>query len=202
MIKFIKQNFNLILASQSQIRKKILQEAGFQFSVVKPDFDEDKEKQLVSLEPKDLALYLAKNKALSISKNNPNHYVIGSDQVCEFLGKEVFKSINLQDAITQLSSFNGSTHYQNNAIIIAKNNKVLFTNSARAKLTMRNLSKNEIKSYVEFDQSWGCAGSYKYESMGKHLFLDVEGDYFGILGLPIQPILKFFYREGLLEFKN
>ncbi len=198
----LQQNCSLILASQSRVRRKILQDVGLKFDVIKPIFDEDGEKNSIALEPQKLAIYLAQQKALSISKINPNHYVIGSDQVCEFLGKEVFKSIDRSSAIFQLAKFNGQTHYQNNAVVIAKNNQIIFENLDISRLTMRNLLESEIESYVSYDKPWGCAGSYKYESMGKHLFANVSGDYYGILGLSIQSLLDFLHKKKLLQISK
>lgn len=193
------QNFDLILASNSSIRKTILADVGLKFNVISPTFDEDGCKGKFDFKPQDLALYLAKQKALSISKQYLNSYIIGSDQVCEFEGREVFKSNNFDEAVSQLKSFSGKTHIQNNAAVIAYNNKIIFENITLSKLTLRELSNEEIIKYVELDKSWGCAGSYKYESMAKHLFSKVEGDYYGILGLSIQPILSFLYDKKLLK---
>jgi septum formation protein len=63
---------------------------------------------------------------------------------------------------------------------------------------MRKMSESEIENYVKADQPWGCAGSYKYESLGKHLFDKISGDYFSILGLAIQPLIKFFHNKKII----
>jgi septum formation protein len=65
---------------------------------------------------------------------------------------------------------------------------------------MRKLTESEIKKYVDIDKSWGCAGSYKYESMAQHLFEKVEGDYFSVLGIAIQPLLNFLYKNKIIKF--
>ncbi len=66
---------------------------------------------------------------------------------------------------------------------------------------MRKLSTQEIESYVASDQPWGCAGSYKYESLGKHLFEKISGDYYSVLGLAVQPLLNFLHQKKLLKIK-
>jgi septum formation protein len=196
----IKQNFPITLASTSKVRKKILEEAGLNFTTRAPDYDEDEAKKLVKLSPKKMALYLAKGKALSISKNLRDTYVIGSDQVCEFEGKQFSKSNTVSEAVSQLKKFNGKIHIQNNAAVIAFNGKIIFENVSVAKLEMRKLSIKEIELYVQNDQSMGCAGSYKYESLGKHLFKKISGDYYSILGLAIQPLLNFLHEKKIIEF--
>ncbi len=195
-----KQNFHLILASTSKIRKKILENSKLNFEVMAPLFDEEKAKKGLKLTPQKTAMFLAEGKAISISKKFPESYVIGSDQVCEFEKKNISKSNNAREAISQLKKFNGKIHFQNNAIVIALNGKIIFRNFSRVKLKMRKISIKDIEKYVNLDESWGAAGSYKYESLGQHLFEKVEGDYFSILGLAIQPLLNFFYQKNLISF--
>ncbi len=197
----IDHDCRLILASTSKIRKKILEEVGLKFEVMAPLFDEDEGKKKVKLSPPKLAVYLAEQKALSISKKFCDAYVIGSDQVCEFKEKEISKSNNEAEALRQLKKFNGKIHYQNNAVAVALNGKIIFKKFSRVKLTMRKLAIAEIESYVKYDQPWGCAGSYKYESLGKHLFEKISGDYYSVLGLAIQSLLNFFHQKKILRIK-
>lgn len=192
---------SLVLASTSKIRKKILEEVGLKFEVMAPLFDEDKGKKKVKLAPKKLAVYLAEQKALSISEKFRDVYVVGSDQVCEFAEQEISKSNNAKEALLQLQKFNGKIHFQNNAVALAFNGKIIFRSFSRVKMTMRQLSDIELKAYVAKDQPWGCAGSYKYESMGKHLFEKISGDYYSVLGLAVQPLLNFLHQKKLIKIK-
>ena len=192
----------IILASTSKIRKKILQEVGLKFLVIAPEFDEEKEKKKLKLSPQKLSIALAQGKALSISHKFRDAYVIGSDQVCEFEGKEISKSENIFEAVSQLKKFNGKIHFQNNAVVVALNGKIIFKKFSRVKLQMRKMSNAEIENYVKFDQPFGCAGSYKYESLGKHLFEKISGDYYSVLGLAIQPLLNFFHQKNIICLSN
>ena len=197
----IKNNFNIILASTSVVRKEILKSCNLDFEVLQPLYDEDEEKKfLPKMSPKKLAIFLASKKALSISEKHPESYVIGADQVCEFMRKDISKSQNINEAIKQLTKFNGRNHYQNNGLVVAHKGKIIFTNFARVRLKMRKLSSQQIIDYVNFDQSFNCAGSYKYEASGKHLFERVEGDYYAILGLAIQPLLNFLHSKKIINF--
>ncbi|MES2961890.1 MAG: nucleoside triphosphate pyrophosphatase [Pseudomonadota bacterium] len=198
----IAHNCNLILASTSKIRKRIMDEVGLEFTVKAPLFDEDSGKKKVKLSPQKLAVYLAEQKALSISEKFRDAYVIGSDQVCEFEEKEISKSNNAEEAFKQLKKFNGKIHFQNNAAVIAFNGKIIFRKFSRVKLQMRKMSAAEIESYVKIDQPWGCAGSYKYESLGKHLFEKISGDYYSVLGLAIQPLIAFLHRKKLISINT
>jgi septum formation protein len=198
----VEQNCRLILASSSKIRKKILEEVALQFEVIAPFFDEDAGKKNSKLAPQKLAMFLAQEKALSVSQKFRDAYVIGSDQVCEFLGKEISKSNNADEALKQLKKFNGKTHFQNNAVVVAFNGKIIFKNFSRVKMQMRKMLLSEIASYVKQDTPWGCAGSYKYESLGKHLFEKISGDYYSVLGLAIQPLLYFFHSKKLIKINS
>jgi septum formation protein len=191
----------IILASTSKIRQQLMVESGLDFTIQKPFFDEDQEKSKYSnLKPQDLSIFLAKEKALSVSRKFPECFVIGSDQACEFEGYEISKSKNRQEAISQLQKFSGKIHFQNNASVIAFNSQIIFENFSQVRLQMHDLNLSQIEKYVDQDQSWGCAGSYKYESFGKCLFAEVKGDYFAILGLAIQPLLSFLYQQKIISF--
>ncbi len=202
MQNFVSKKNHLILASSSQVRKKILQDVGIDFEVISPFYDEDSEKKKLKLNPRAMAIYLAKQKALSVSEKFPNSYVIGSDQLCEFEGKEFSKSKNAKEAIEQLSKFSGNEHTQNNAVVVAFAGKIIFQNFSRVKMKMRAVSKQEIEAYVNTDKPWGCAGSYKYESLGKHLFEKISGDYYSVLGMAIQPLLAFFYQQKIIKINS
>ncbi len=198
--KIIQQNSTIILASQSPARQAILSKLALDFKVVKPSFDESAAKpKIKDLSIKDQALYLAKHKALSVSIDHPQSLTIGSDQICEFAGLTIDKSNNHQEAVLQLKAMQGKTHYQNNAVCLYLGNKLLFKNYSQAKLTMRNLTDCEIENYVKSDQSWGCAGSYKFESLGKHLFSQVIGCDDLITGMDVLPLLHFLYQQNLIS---
>ncbi len=197
---FLKQNKKIILASSSSVRKQILNDVGLEFEAISPNFDEETaKKNNPHLSIKNLALFLAKGKALSISALHKNCLIIGSDQICEFENKAIDKSNNQDEAIKQLNTFNGKVHFQNNAVVVAYNNKIIFKKFSRVKLKMRKITHEQILSYVNSDQPWGCAGSYKYESLGKHIFEKINGDYYSILGLNLQPLLNFLHKRNFIK---
>jgi septum formation protein len=196
----LKTNKKIILASTSSIRKKILSETGINFVVEKPLYDEDEEKKfLPKMSCKKLSIFLASQKALSLSNIDSSAYIIGVDQVCEIDKKPINKSNNFDEAFSQLKKFNNNVHYQNNALIVVHNNKIIFKNFTKVSLKMRQLSDAEIITYINSDQPFGCAGSYKYESMGKHLFEKIAGDYYAVLGLSIQPLLFFLHSNNIIS---
>lgn len=191
----------IILASTSAVRQQILQSVQLPFVVVAPNVDEDKLKKQLNIScPLKLALELAKAKALSIAKQHPDSYIIGADQVCALGDSFLNKAKTQQEAVLQLNALSGKTHTQNNGFAVVHQHKVVFSHSAKVSLTMQKLSLASIKKYVESDNPVGCAGSYKYESLGKHLFSRVNGNYYAVLGLNIQPLLNFFYTAKIITF--
>lgn len=203
-------NLPVVLASSSAVRKKILSESFIPFIVDIPEFDEEQAKQKLvqeftnntKINIKKIALELAIGKAKSLSKKYPNQLIIGSDQICEFNSTILNKSQNAEQAIHQLQMMSNDMHLQHNAVVIILNNKIIFRKSTTAKMWLRQLSLEQIKLYVDIDKPWGCAGSYKYESLGKHLFKKVEGDYYSILGLAIQPVISFLHQKKFLNINQ
>ena len=199
-MSFIKSNYKIVLASTSQIRANIMKDSGLKFETRSPDFDEELFKiQNPNLNIKDLAIELAKNKALNVPDYKKDEIVIGCDQICEINAERLDKSTDENDALNQLLKLSGKTHFQNNAVAITLNNKVIFQNFTRVELKMHNLTKDQLARYVKKDMPIGCAGSYKYESLGKILFAKINGDHFSILGMNIQQILSFLLKNNFIE---
>lgn len=197
----IKNGCHLILASESEVRKKMLADLNIEFQVLKPDFDEEAAKTgIADLSIKEQAIFLSRGKALSISKKYPESLVIAADQICSLKNRPLNKSKNRDEAIAQLKKLSGKIHYQNNSTVLYQNGKELLISFDLVKLKMRKLTDDEINAYVDIDRSWGCAGSYKFECFGRHLFTSFKGNQDCILGINLQPIIDFLYQKKLAVF--
>ena len=182
----------VILASNSSIRKKILEEAGITFEVIASEVDEEElKKSLSSNNFKDYCLALAKAKALDVSIKQKNAYVIGSDQICCYKDEIFSKPLTKENCFKTLSKLSGNTHYQNCGISICRDGKEIWSHYAQAALTMKFLSDLEIKDYIDKDEPFMACGAYRFESLGKNLFSSTQGDETTIQGLTLNPILKF-----------
>ena len=195
----------LILASKSTIRAELLKKVGFTFSVETAEIDERKiEKELNpnTRTPEKTALVLAEEKALAVSQNNPDAWVIGADQTLEFENNVLHKVATRQEAETQLLSMSGKAHQLYSAIAIVRENKTLSLNVETALLNMRPLSRHDIQTYCDLagDVLLQSVGAYQYENLGRHLFESIQGREDVILGLPLDPIIKFFRSAGCLTF--
>ena len=190
----------IILASNSSIRKKILEDSGIPFEVIPSEIEEEDLKQSLSSDNfKDYCLALAKAKALDVSNKKKNAYVIGSDQICCY-EKEIFsKPLTKENCFKTLSKLSGNTHYQNCGISICKDGKEIWSHYAQASLTMKSLSDSEIKDYIDKDEPFMACGAYRFESLGKNLFLSTEGDETTIQGLTLNPIINFLTSKKILD---
>lgn len=193
---------DLILASGSATRAKILRDAGISFSVEKPRVDEEAVKQRLREQgrtPREQAEALAEAKALSVSQS-VGGLVLGADQMLAFEGRAFDKPASRAEAKAQLQQLRGGQHELITAIVIAKDGGTLWRHVDRPRLTMRNFSDAFLGSYL--DQAGaaalGSVGGYQLEGPGAQLFETIEGDYFSILGLPLMPLLAFLRDQKVL----
>src|SRR6478672_5318568 len=193
--------YRLILASQSQARKMLLANAGISFEAVPADIDERALQQNSGLSaPGEIAGLLAREKACFVSSKNPGRYVVGADQTLA-LGNRLFsKPAGRAQAADQLRLLAGQTHELHSAVAVARDGKMLFSEVSIARMTMRQLSGEEIRTYLDTagDAVTTSVGAYQLEGLGVHLFERIEGDHFTILGLPLLPLLAFLRGQGLL----
>lgn len=195
----IVQHHPLILASGSTIRQQMLKACGLTFSVEISGVDEEAiSATLADATPPQHALALARAKALAVAKSHPDAYVIGADQLC-CLGSQIFNKPGTYDkAEAQLAQLAGKTHHQHCGCVIARGADMVWECTAEAALTMRALSKEEIRAYIAADAPLASCGSYKFESLGRHLFRSAEGDHDVIKGLPLLPLLAELHARGVI----
>ena len=192
--------YKIILASNSSIRQKILEDSGISFEVVPSEVEEEELKQSLSSNNfREYCLALAKAKALDVSNKKKNAYVIGSDQICCY-GEEIFsKPLTKENCFKTLSKLSGNTHYQNCGISICKNGKEIWSHYAQAALTMKSLSDTDIRDYIDKDEPFMACGAYRFESLGKDLFLATKGDETTIQGLTLNPIINFLTSKKVIN---
>ena len=189
---------SFILASGSKIRKKILSDHGINFDVQKSEIDEEElKKNILNLPFEERVIKLASAKAKEVSEINSERYVVGADQMCVCNGKVFNKPGNPENAINNLKLLTGNTHCQYSGISIFLNGKSLWTFCDKATLTMKELTDEEIMSYVLKDEPYECCGSYKYESLGATLFSKVKGSEYTVQGLAFVPLINAFKELGI-----
>ncbi len=181
----------LILASKSVARREVLANAGVAFDVQVAGIDEDALK-LPGVDARDLAIELAKAKALAVSKQHPDAVVLGADQTLAFDGGLISKAPTLAAAKARLSDMRGKPHQLHSGVALAKGGKILWADADTAHMRVRDFSDAFLDTYIatEGDELLHCVGSYRLEGMGSQLFDKVDGDYFTVLGMPLWLVLE------------
>lgn len=192
-----------VLASASSSRARILSRARVPFLAVPADIDESALKATLLKQNKsvqEVAQALAEAKAIHVSKVRPDALVLGADQVLDFGGELLNKCADLGAARNLLWRLRGRQHRLISALALAEAGKVVWTHSETADLTMRTFSDAFLDAYLSAEGSavLDGVGCYRLETMGAQLFERVEGDYFSILGLPLQPLLAELRLKGVI----
>jgi septum formation protein len=193
---------SLILASSSEIRRRLLANAGIAAEVISPDVDETAFRN--SLAPAvpvaEIAESLAEAKARAISAHRPADHVIGADQILVLDNTIYAKPRDLAEARRHLASLRGKTHTLITAAVVLRDGQLLATITDSADLVMRDFSDAFLDRYLASAGSdvTGSVGAYRLEELGAQLFDSIDGDYFTILGLPLLPLLAFLRAERLI----
>ncbi|KAA3499869.1 Maf-like protein [Rhizobium rhizogenes] len=185
----------LILASSSASRQMLMRNAGLTFLAIPADIDEralDEQLERDGASPEEVALELAKAKALAVSKLHPAALVLGCDQTMA-LGTRVYhKPKTMAEAEAHLLSLSGKVHRLNSAAVLTQGGEVLWQTVSSAELAVRILSAEFVSRHLQRvgDRALTSVGAYQLEGEGIQLFTSIEGDYFTILGLPLLPLLS------------
>jgi septum formation protein len=192
----------LVLASASVFRRKLLEAAGVAFRVVPAHVDEGEIKARLAsnVGPAAIAEALAVAKAEAVSVRLPGSLVIGADQVVA-LGEQIIdKPRDLAEARAQLEQLRGRTHSLFTAAALAEDGCSVWRAGDSAALTMRPFTDEFADGYMAQSGDGVCqmAGSYDIEGRGIQLFERVVGDHFTIIGLPLLPLLAELRVRGVL----
>ena len=187
---------NIILASKSGIRKKILNKNGINCQVMPANVDEDQIKKSLLEEkatPEIISKNLAELKANKVSEKKNDQLVLGADSVIDLNGKLVSKPTKREEAFDILQKLNGQKHHLISSVCISKNGSMIWNYTGASTLTMKQLSPNEIKSYLKKirDKELYAYGVYQIEDGGRSLFSKIEGDEDTIMGLPVKQIKEY-----------
>ena len=174
-------NFQIVLASKSEVRKKILNKNDISCEVIPANIDEELIKVSLHKEketPNIISKNLAELKANKISEKKPNVFVIGADSVIDLEGKLISKPTNREEALNILKKLNGKKHQLISSVCISKNGSMIWNHTDTATLTMKQLNLDEIKSYLTKirNKELYAYGVYQIEADGRSLFSKIEGD--------------------------
>ena len=186
----------IILASKSEVRKKILDENGISCEVQPSNIDEDEIKNSLLQEkasPEIISKNLAEVKANKISKKISDFLVLGADSVIDLNGELISKPKSRKEALSILQKLNGKKHQLISSVCISKNGSMIWNFTDSSNLTMKKLNSDEIKSYMSRirDKELYNYGVYQIEADGRSLFSNIDGDEDSIMGLPVKKIIEY-----------
>ena len=186
----------LILASNSKVRKKILDENEIECKVFPSNVDEESVKKSLLKEnasPEIISKNLAELKANKISLKFNKEIVIGADSVIDINKELVSKPKDRKEAFKILKKLNGKTHYLISSVCISKNGSMIWNYTDKAALTMKNLNEKQLEEYLSkiTDEALYAYNVYQIEGEGRSLFSKIEGDENTIMGLPVKKIKEY-----------
>ena len=186
----------IILASKSEVRKKILIENGISCDVEPSKVDENVIKESLLKEgatPEIISKSLAELKANKISNKNPAELVLGADSVIDLDGEIISKPKSREEAFNILKKMNGKSHFLISSVCISKNGTMIWNYTDKAKLVMKDFNDSELKNYLSkiSDKNLYAYNVYQIEGEGKNLFSEIKGDKNTIMGLPVTKIKSY-----------
>ena len=186
----------IILASQSKVRKKILDEQNILNEVRPSNVDEDVVKSSLLKEkasPEIISKNLAELKANKVSGKYSDNLVLGADSVIDLNGELISKPDNREEALETLRKLNGKKHYLISSVCISKNGSMVWNHTDKATLTMKKMNDDELKNYLAkiSDEALYAYNVYQIEGEGRDLFSSIDGNENTIMGLPIEKIKKY-----------
>tara|TARA_B100000035_G_scaffold287592_1_gene272659 strand:- start:5 stop:592 length:588 start_codon:yes stop_codon:yes gene_type:complete len=186
----------IILASQSKVRKKILEQHGINCEVQPSYIDEDAVKESLNkqkVSPEIVSKNLAELKSNKISQKFPASFVIGADSVIDLEGQVISKPESREDALNILKNLNGKIHHLISSVCISKNGGMIWNYTDKAALTMKKLSSQDLEIYLSkiSDDNLYAYNVYQIEGLGRSLFSKIEGNENTIMGLPVEKIKEY-----------
>ena len=186
----------IILASKSGVRKKILEENNIQCKIEPSNVDEDSVKESLLKEkasPTIISKNLAELKANKISQKFTEEMVLGADSVIDLEGEIISKPSDRAEALEILKKMNGKTHQLISSVCISKSGSMIWNYTDKASLTMKNMTFFELENYLKkiSDDDLYAYNVYQIEGEGRSLFSKIEGDEDTIMGLPVKKIKEY-----------
>ena len=186
----------IILASNSKVRKDILEKNNIKCKVIASNVDEETIKESLIKEgasPEIISKNLAEAKATKVSNLHQEKLVLGADSVIDLENQIISKPKNRDEALEILKKLNGKKHHLISSVTIAQNGSMIWNYTDKAELMMKKFNLNELKEYLSkiSDNELYSYNVYQIEGEGRTLFSNIKGDEDTIMGLPIKRIKEY-----------
>ena len=186
----------IILASKSGVRKKILEENDIQCKIEPSNVDEDSVKESLLKQrasPTIISKNLAELKANKISQKFIEEMVLGADSVIDLDDEIISKPNDRAEALEILKKLNGKTHQLISSVCISRGGSMIWNYTDKASLTMKDMTLLELENYLKkiSNEDLYAYNVYQIEGEGRNLFSKIEGDKDTIMGLPVKKIKEY-----------
>ena len=186
----------IILASKSKVRKKILDANSVICKVEHSNVDEDLVKESLlkeNISPEIISKNLAELKANKVSAKNISALVLGADSVIDLDGKLISKPKSRIEALDILKKMNGKKHHLISSVCISKGGSMIWNYTDKATLSMKKLTNENLTDYLSkiSDEKLYAYNVYQIEGEGRNLFSKIEGNENTIMGLPVEKIKEY-----------
>ena len=182
----------IVLASGSPRRKQLLEMLHIPFRVIPPDVDEH---VLPGEEPGHYVTRLSRAKAEAVVRRAPGDVILAADTTVVLDGAIFEKPTSPANAVEMLSRLQGRTHEVMTAVAVARDENVEQALDV-SRVTFRPVDRATLEAYVATGEPMDKAGAYAIQGLGAPLIERVEGDFFGVMGLPLRLALDLLARFG------
>tara|TARA_B100000989_G_C19412078_1_gene414804 strand:+ start:96 stop:680 length:585 start_codon:yes stop_codon:yes gene_type:complete len=187
---------SIILASKSEVRKKILDENNIKCIVEPSNLDEDEVKKSLQKQgatPELISKNLAELKANKVSQEKLGKIVLGADSVIDLNGKLISKPTDRTEAMNILILLNGTSHFLISSVCISLDGKMIWNYTEKAEMKMKKFKQEELQEYLSkiSDKNLYSYNVYQIEGIGRGLFSEINGNVDTIMGLPIKKIKQY-----------
>lgn len=188
----------MILASKSPRRKEILENMGFSIEIISKDIEEVSDKEEVTEKIRDIAY----KKVMAVAKDYTAEYVVGADTIVEVDGEILGKPRDKAEACQMLEKLSGRSHNVVTAFSLINIEKGISVKECSiTKVYFKNLTREDIEWYISSEEPMDKAGAYGIQGKGSAFVERIEGDFFTVMGFPIQKFIEILKSLGI-ELKD
>ncbi|MBL7732318.1 MAG: septum formation protein Maf [Chitinophagaceae bacterium] len=184
----------IILASQSPRRKQLLEWAEVPFEIIVKETDE---RFPPGLSPDEIAIYIARNKALAVQQQvDAGETVLAADTIVVLGDNIIGKPVHREDAVSILLALSGSLHRVITGVVIRKGEKeIAFADTTE--VSFHDLTVQQIEFYVDKYKPYDKAGAYAIQEwIGVVGIKSINGDFYNVMGLPVSRVVQELRKLG------
>ena len=189
----------IILASESPRRRELLGALGLDFEIAVSGIEEN---QMDGETPEQHALRLAREKALTISRQRPEAIVIGADTVVIIDHELLGKPEDVIQAEAMLKKLSGRTHEVITGFAIVQRDEVMVNRAVSSDVLFKEISEQERQWYIQTEEPYDKAGSYAVQGIGAFFIREIRGSYTNVIGLPLSEVVEALQDIGAFRFED